>query len=318
MVHRISLLLLGDSRDRVLYGQTVGILCTGERGGCQGQSRANGSHTTAKHCYSWQWAAPARFPINSNWQSAGGALCTRASSHLAAFGYMLIYGVSSVGPYLHDWETHGHKGWAGSGWMDGEDGSSTPPRVDSASLAVEAAWRFATRAPADSKVCIVFSSLLWDLGRRVEHFPRQSMDAWSEQWKSNYTSIVTRLTNRLAESRRDGNVMLALSTPYDPPSEWKYFERHNATRKRTDLVAAHVRRVATERSGLSLIDWQADFRAAMRLNASAKPLTDYYAHPTREGVTLAFGALSRGVGLPDWTQERLRLCLQDGGACWRV
>ena len=94
MVHRISLLLLGDSRDRVLYGQTVGILCTGERGGCQGQSRANGSHTTAKHCYSWQWAAPARFPIHSNWQSAGGALCTRASSHLAAFGYM-----RAVSPY---------------------------------------------------------------------------------------------------------------------------------------------------------------------------------------------------------------------------
>ena len=141
MVHRISLLLLGDSRDRVLYGQTIGILCTGERGGCQGQSRANGSHTTAKHCYSWQWAAPARFPIHSNWQSAGGALCTRASSHLAAFGYMLIYGVSSEGPYLHDWETHGHIGWAGSGWNGPIACCTIPGACFTAIVSNRGAWR---------------------------------------------------------------------------------------------------------------------------------------------------------------------------------
>ena len=117
MVHRISLLLLGDSRDRVLYGQTVGILCTGERGGCQGQSRANGSHTTAKHCYSWQWAAPARFPINSNWQSAGGAR-HRHKSRPRRFGYMLIYGVSSEAHiYMIGRRTATLDGPGRAGWM---------------------------------------------------------------------------------------------------------------------------------------------------------------------------------------------------------
>ena len=296
LADRVSLLLLGDSRDRVLFGQTQSTQCTGKLGGCRGTSRLNG--TGAEHCYNFQWASPSHFPIASYWQSTAGAHC-RNDTRLAAFGYFLHYGVSSSGPYLHDWSTHGHPRWAGPGWSDAcnVDGDSTCI-LNSAALAIEAARRFMHRSPQDSRVHILFSSLLWDLGRRYEHHRRQSVGAWMDEYRANYTRIIDELHAALTwpaalHSRRLSTV-LALSTPFDVPSAWPFFEgNQNATAVMTDAAAAHVRAVARAR-GLPLVDWHRSFRnEAAR---SSERLIDAYGHPSiGAGVRLAWREVERAL-----------------------
>ena len=296
---RVSVLLLGDSRDRLVYGQTVGPLCTGAAGGCRGTSRLNGSG--APHCYSWQWASPSEFPIHSYWQSAAGALCQNgpnANSRLAAFGYMIHFGLSPTAPFLSDWSTHSHVNWSGLGWMDA---IGDQPAVNSAALAVEAAGRFTSRAPSDSRVCVVFSSLLWDLGRRVEHFPRQSLHAWADEYRRNYTRLVLELQDVLArhdasQSHRSTS-LLALATAYDVPRHWKFYEpKLNATARMLDLVAEHVRATAS-RQRLPLVDLQRRFREVQREQPGVD-LIDMYGHPRAGlGTALAWNESSQACGV---------------------
>ena len=302
---RISLLLLGDSRDRLLYGQTVARWCTGIVGvPCKGMSRQNG--TGAAHCYSWQWAAPGFFPIASYHQTAGGALCNRSQQAmpLAAYGYMIVYGVSPVPPYLHDWSTHPHANWSGLGWMDGSaDGER--PRVNSAALAVEAAWRFASRAPPDSCVVVVYSSLLWDLGRRVELYPHQHVYDWAAEYRSNYSRVVSAIGAALAlrdtlraPAPHAGSAttrsVLALSTPFYVDPRWKFYEpRANATVRLAELAASHVRATAAAH-GLPLVDWQTRFREAPPAGEADKnALTDPLSHPGPRGVSLAWSEVTK-------------------------
>ena len=154
--------------------------------------------------------------------------------------------------------------------------------------------RFASRAPADSRVCIVFSSLLWDLGRRVEYHPHQSVAAWTNEWATNYTAVVESLAKGLElldslQPHRPKS-QLALATAYDVPTRWKFFEAHgNATLAMADAAAAHVRYTARRR-GLALVDWQRSFREA----AQPESLTDGFGHPSvGAGVALAWSELGK-------------------------
>ena len=316
----LSLLLLGDSRDRVLFGSTQGDQCTGVNTGCAGQSRRQGEGKS--HCYSFQWAAPSLFPTPSYFQSAAGALCQQKQQQrpgvssrqkqlpLAAYGYFLHYGISPQPPYLHDWLSHPHHNWSGLGWTDGGGGDQgvAAAKVNSAALAVEAAWRFASAAPSESAVCIVLSSFMWDLGRKQEHHPRQDVEAFSKEWQANYTSLVEQISRALAtqdalQPNRPRSV-LALTTPYDVPTTWKFYEpKHNATSRLAEMAATHARRTARFRS-LPLIDWQRAFRrataAATTTTTTTRPLSelvDIWGHPTPgAGVEIAWRELEKVLG----------------------
>jgi hypothetical protein len=283
---RPAVLLLGDSRDRVVYGHSVGRLCTGTLSGCAGTSRRNGTVESAEHCYSWQWAAPAHFPIASYYQSGGGALC-RSDKPLAAFAYLIHYGVSSSGPYLHDWRTHGHEHWAGVGWMDV---ANSTPRVNSAALAAEAAARFARRAPENSRVCIVYASLMWDLGRHRELFhARQPWPVWQVEFARNYTAVVEQLSSALheADQHRVSSAhrsVLALTAGYDVPNQWAFYEQHdNASLRMVESAAAQVLGHATR--GIRVVDLYQRFR-------DRPDLYDKFGHPTLDGVSLIWDTIA--------------------------
>lgn len=201
-----SLLLLGDSRDRVVYGHMLTKAC--------GRARTDG----------WRaWTHPAADPaLSSPFASSPlqgppvqlGALCEDAAP-FAAVAFFQHYGVASDGTYhlvqkgnatSHGWLNHGQWGWNGAGWKEhctrahecasatssarhdemvrhattrppfGQLGSA-PPRADSPSLIVEAVRRFrrslpppASSARASSCAIIAFSSNLWDMQRYINFF----------------------------------------------------------------------------------------------------------------------------------------------------
>ena len=298
----LSLLLLGDSRDRQLFGQTIGRTCTGVPAGCQGMSNRHGRD--APFCYSFQWAMPATFPIESRWQSKGGSLCTRNASRLAAYGYMITYGVSPTPPYLHDFATHYHTGWSGGeeadaiGWRDDESNEPSNAKVNAVALAVEASTRFQQRATAFSRVAVVYSSFLWDAGRRAEHAPRQPVEQWAAEFERNYSAAVEHLSKALAMNDAANPArppsVLALATPYDVLPAWKFYDASsNATERMVDFAANLVRRTA--RLGkLPLVDYRRAFRGSRR---PLPELIDIWGHPTGAGVAIAWSTLQTALGV---------------------
>tara|TARA_B100000795_G_scaffold65267_2_gene44331 strand:- start:1091 stop:2215 length:1125 start_codon:yes stop_codon:yes gene_type:complete len=273
---RTSLLLLASSQVRDLYNEDLAPLC------CKPEE-------SGAEC-SFEWAAPRLFAAKVTiWNSGAGVLCTRQSTNLAAAGYLIHYGVSSTPPYHRVWLGHGQPNWGGLGWSQSQVTKSRgTTTANSAALAVEAAWRFATRAPDSSRVVVVYSSLAWDLARYADYAekrqPRQPNDVWADEWRANYSKIMNGLVAalRLRDAMAPPGAPPSLLVPmidYDIGQHVKFYR--NATPEMVASVQAHQEKFAFEQ-GLASIDGRQALRDLAAREADTQQLMDANSHPCRK------------------------------------
>ena len=212
---RPAVLLLGDSRDRLLYQDVALRACTG--------------HNASAHRVLW-WVEP--FNANRSSDAAdgystkhqvemkGGTICT-PSSQWSAVGYFGHYGVAADGRYIGAaYTSHGHHDWQGPGWTDAIVGGR--PQVNSPVLAAEAVRRFVAAFGRSAPVVVVLSSMLWDLARRCLNEPNQQLSDWRAGFHANYTALA-RAVGALIVGHPENRLLL--TTGYFPAPRWYCMDR---------------------------------------------------------------------------------------------
>lgn len=265
---RSALLLLGDSRDRYLFGAVAPSVCR------------NGEPL--------RWTLPW---TQHNEFLAHGMKCDD-DADLAAFGFFIHYGVAPDGLYHNPvrlgLKSYAYYGWSGPGWVEGT--AAVGPKADSQALALEAASRF--RRAAGAPVVVMLSSQAWDIARRLEHEPNATAREWADSYQTNLTALASMLSAQLG---RSDSLLLATSL-------------HSATHPErlcslaSERMRAVARSAALAAAGVRLVDVaaaQARAVGAARGGGGAHLFAQDGVHPGPAGCAITWAAVRRaliGVG----------------------
>ena len=210
---------------------------------------------------------------------SGDAKCTPGAP-LHHFAYFLHYGVSPTGPY-HTVSGHEH----------GDGLTSHLLMQHALHWFRESVHGTLTPGSPRPPILVVYSSLAWDLGRRMEHFREQPSEAWLHEYRHNYSAAVRSLRGHLHP-----NEHLLLVADYGCEHAEGGSDSFCA---RWGATVAHDAADAVESVGKSLgipvVNLEASFRPRLKGLLERQPAspkgTYYYMHPNLKGACAFWHAI---------------------------
>lgn len=213
-------------------------------------------------------------------ERAAGTVQCDAGAALSRIGYALHYGVAPSGPY--------HKA----------PGHYTESEAKRGSLAmVRATLRKFLRASRamGAPTVVAFSSLVWDLGRRL--LLRDTSDAaWISEYEANFSVAVEEMQKMLDAEKKARLLLIADYGCEHGDGSGGFCARWGGGEASARAAAAAVARVG-KRWRVSVVDLESPFRD--RLRTLLMPQTDggrnatstTYLHPDRSGSCVQWGAM---------------------------
>lgn len=242
-----------------------------------------------------QWWNPSKTAVpndkNKKVQVRHGEICAERSS-LGSIGFLAHYGVANDSYFPIYNESHNHQGWDGPGW------SADNQAINSPDLIIEAARRFLATTSCDTssggRCVIVFSSMLWDMGRHCIHLSNQSLGEWSVEFLANYSAVASALQAEISDTPGADLILTAgfpssekgpFLAPWTLPGG---LDCHTppAFQRATNAAA----RTAAIKLGIPLIDLAGIFGDVF-FNALPSSYLRDFVHPLAHGLQLHWAAV---------------------------
>jgi len=287
---RLNLLLVGDSRDRLLYHDILLPLCGS---GGRPTSWWNPSETeqfsglgerSANNLYEKKQKGPRIYQVRH------GLTCDISSS-FASIGFMAHYGVAND-QYIDAYHTHGHEGWNGPGWIGSGQNKN---QVNSPALIFEATRRFLNTSNCDptsgSSCVVIFSSMLWDIARHCFSFPELTVGQWGNTFMDQYSAVALKLRDEIRRSHVGAHLILTtgyLTTDQRAPYLLKGGGTCNTPRS-FELATHAVARNVSAQLNVPIIDFAVIFSDIFPLATSPYLRDNIHANP--DGLRVQWAAI---------------------------